>query len=241
MANKKEVAVNEEISTAMAEVNDLASWGDDTQVESKDIILPRLYMMQALSQLVSDDKAKVGDLVNSVTEEKLGDYETPVKFVPFKVEKLWFNYLATGDKPEFESIEPVTAANINRPNETTVDGVKRTHQYALRAYTLVEGEQLPLVITFKSTSLRAGKQLMTEMFVKNKMAGKNPAARYMELISKKEKNDKGTFCVFSLKAGDASPSEMQSTALQWVRTLASTEYAVAGSEEPQTKPETANY
>lgn len=227
---------------ALANVDDLAAWGEEPQVDSKDIVLPRVYLMQAISQLVEEEKAKSGQFVNSLTEELLGDSEVPFVFTPFKIEKLWFVYKVVGGQNEFVTIEPVTAANINRPQSELVDGEEMNYQYALRAYVLVEGDDLPMVVTFKSTSLRAGKQLFTEMFVKNKMAGKNPASRQMELTSRKEKNDKGTYYVMSLKAGEDSDVETQKNALMWVKTLSQQTYSLAGEEEGSAKAtETQDY
>ncbi len=136
----------------------------------------------------------------------------------------------TDDKPELIAIEPVTPQNASRDREGMHEGKACLFQYALRFYVLVENEELPAVVTFKSTSLRAGKQLLTEAYIKNLKAGKNPASRYVALSSSKEKNDKGVYYVFNVKPMEDTPVEMQKEALQWVQTLKKESPKIAGDE-----------
>lgn len=225
---KKDVTVVESNEVMVAP--DLGEWGDEG-VSSKDIVLPRLWLMQALSQYVEEGKAQAGDMVNSLTGDVIAKSGSAVQFVPFKHEKFWFSYSLASGKPELIGVEPVTSTNVNRVTEQELNGVKIQHQYAIRVYGLVEGEALPVAVTFKSTSLRAGKQLLTEIYVKNKMAGKSPAARYMELGAKKEKNDKGVFYVFTCKSGGDVPVALQQDALNWYKTLDNSSFQVAGEEE----------
>jgi hypothetical protein len=231
-------------STEVANVEDLSQWGLEEQViDSKDVILPRVWLMQALSKLVAEDEvASAGDIVNSVSEEIIAPSGEWLKVVPVKFEKLWFVMSKTEDKPDLLAIEPVTPLNASREREGTYEGQPCSFNYALRFYLLLEGEDLPAVVTFKSTSLRAGKQLLTEAYVKNIKAGKNPASRYLALSSQKQKNDKGVYYVFAVKAMEETPIDVQREALQWVNTLKKEVPKIAGDEaEPTAQAETESY
>jgi len=230
-----------ELST---DVNDLSQWGlEENHIDSKDVVLPRLWLMQGLSKLVAEDeKANAGDIVNSLSEEVLAPVGEWLKIVPVKFEKLWFIMEKSDEKPELLAIEQVTPKNASREREGMFEGKACSFQYALRFYVLVENEELPAVVTFKATSLRAGKQLLTEAYVKNLKAGKNPASRYIALSSAKQKNDKGVFHVFTVKGMEETSPEIQKEALTWVKTLKNDEPKIAGGEtEPRSRTETENY
>lgn len=218
-----------EVST---DVNDLGEWGlEDQVIDSKDVVLPRLWLMQALSEAVAEKEiANSGDIINSVTEEVLAEAGDSINVVPIKFEKLWFVMEKSDDKGKMLAVEPVTPANAARGKEGSHEGVPCTYIYALRFYVLVEGEALPAVVTFKSTGLRAGKQLLTESWVKNIKAGKNPASRYMALSAEKQKNDKGVYYVFNVRSGEDTAVDTQQEALQWVKTLKQNAPKIAGEE-----------
>ena len=83
MSKKNEKAVATKSETAVSNVaHDLSAWGE-TEVTSKDIVIPKILCMQGLSDLVSDGKAKMGDFVDSLEGNILGDIDNPVAFVPF--------------------------------------------------------------------------------------------------------------------------------------------------------------
>lgn len=66
-----------------------------------DMVVPRLVLMQGLSPLVQADKAKLGDIVNSLTNEVLvGKDETDV-FIPIYH---YLEWMAWGNRNEAESL-----------------------------------------------------------------------------------------------------------------------------------------
>lgn len=62
------------------------------QVVASDVIIPRLLLMQAISPLVTSRKARIGDLVRSTNNEKLGDPEDPVQIIPLAMTSLWMEF-----------------------------------------------------------------------------------------------------------------------------------------------------
>lgn len=63
-----EIMVKEEAQTSLATGNVPLGFEDDS---AEDLIIPRIKIMQALSPEVQDGKAKIGDIVNSLTLDKL--------------------------------------------------------------------------------------------------------------------------------------------------------------------------
>lgn len=54
-----------------------------------DLLAPRILLMQGLSDLVAEGKARQGDIVKSLNGEKIGDGKTPVEFIPLAMQNAW--------------------------------------------------------------------------------------------------------------------------------------------------------
>lgn len=233
---EQELALKQEQTLAMqAEMEkEMAGWGQETDVSSNDLVIEKLWLMQALSDLVAEKELfKAGDIVSSVSETKVAGTDSVVKAVPFKMEKVWYIMKDNGDKGELVEIIPVTKENENLPYEFDIDGDYYKRVYVIKIYAMIEGQEMPVIIDFKSTSLRTGKVIATECWIKNKMAGKAPGARYINLSSEKQKNDKGVFYTFKATVSGDVPMEEQYNAFKWFKTLQTTDY-VEGDSEPST-------
>jgi hypothetical protein len=200
----------------------LGDWGQP-QVNSKDIIIPKILVMQGLSQLVTDDKAKMGDFVDSMTEEVLGNYkDKSLAFIPFHMESIWIiskKEAGAGDYT-FDSIVDVDSSNENWRYNEVIDNVEYKREYCRNFYVLrPEDTSLPYIISFKGMSSKAGKILATQMYVRNAAAGKIPPAFVMELFGNKDKNDKGTFITLATKVERESSEEEIAKAFQWFKTV----------------------
>ena len=73
--------------------------------------------------------------------------------------------------------------------------VRRLDFFCLLVSQLKAGTAMPVTLSFRSTSYKSGQILLNQMYVRNKMLGKSPAAIIMSLSGEKVKNDKGTFIV----------------------------------------------
>jgi hypothetical protein len=202
---KKEVAKQE--SSELAQIGDAHAWGN-REVSAKNILVPKVLLMQSLSEAVSDKSiAAVGDMLYSLDDTVIGNYNKPVTFIPFHVEYIWI----VKHGGEFHHIDPVTASNENRPWEEVVNGVAVQNVYCINIYAiLAEDPSLPVIIPFKSTSLKAGKKVVTQMDFKNRAAG---------LMSVKTKNDKGTFAVYDVKEERNSTDAEIMAAFKWFQAV----------------------
>jgi hypothetical protein len=110
----KEVAVKKEETTAVATRAPVQA--SRSQALASDRIIPRILLMQGLSDFVTQRKATMGDFVRTSNLEKLGDPETPFDFIvlsepigSWRVEK------EVNGKFRFQSAEPRNAKNDNLP------------------------------------------------------------------------------------------------------------------------------
>lgn len=230
--SKKELAKKENSELALS--GNLDAWGDN-DMSAQDMVIPKILCMQGLSDLVSDGKAKMGDFVDSLSSEVIGSIENPVDIVPFHMEKIYIiSKKNQGDSRfEFDRIEPVT--NQNYPFEDLIDGVTYKYEYTLQFYCLrPEDTTLPYVVSFKSTSLKSGKVLSTQMFVRNRAAGLVPPAFTMKLGGRKEKGDQGSYIVMEVKQGERTSDELIAECLNWMKVVKQGKTKVNhGSDEPR--------
>lgn len=230
-----------ESSGSLATSDDVAAWGAQ-ELSSQDIVIPRLLAMQGMSEMVTEGKAKFGDIMDNLEEKCLGGLDKPVEIVPFKLERVWRVQSAEG-KGELIRTVPIDSNptspnyNDNMPfegvDEETGEAVK--YYRAFRFFVVLaddvkEGSVLPYMVEFKSTSLKAGKKLATTMYTKNRAAGLSPAAKVFELSVSKQSNDNGTYAVFDVKATRPSTDEEIEQAFTWFKVLNQGSHKVAEEE-----------
>jgi hypothetical protein len=229
-------------TTAVAAPLATQAWGSDG-IDKSDILIPKLLIMQGLSQFVSDQKASIGDIVRSTTGEILADGKKKgsVEFIPLTSFKTWIKEEKVGNKFEYRGQEPMTASNSTEPTEWTENGTEWRRNRCLNFYVLLPGDiardraarkkladtgdfpdtddvLLPCVLSFRRTSYSAGKTLITH-FAKAEHMGVPPAVSIFKLFSKIEKNDQGTFQVAVVEKSGKTTSEDIVICRSWYDTL----------------------
>lgn len=170
----------------------------DQQILKSDIVLPKVLLMQALSDFVKERKAQSGDIVRSGTGEMLAKAGSVLEFIPLAFTNLWMlseDEKGKGDKKDFKfrGYEPRTASNESAEWDFMEGGVrwKRTKVMSLFALLASDIEKfeaamakcretgdlpdldsalLPVVIQFRNTSFKAAKDVAT-LFVKARELG----------------------------------------------------------------------
>lgn len=222
MSKKEET---KEVTTTQAnEVSQFRpeDFGGNVGLSQRDIVIPKIMAMQGLSKLVVDGVAKFGDMIESLSNEKLGDMKTPIQFIPFHMTKKYLIFKFNGKDFEYLKTEPITAMNDSLPFEDRDEnGTQIRRQRVLSFFCVLPGDtSLPYVIDFKGMSSKTGRALATQMYVKNRNAGKVPPAVLMELSGEKVQNDKGVFVVLNVKTVRATTKEEIQTCLDWYNTIA---------------------
>ena len=209
----------------------------DPEILAGDIVIPSIYLMQGLSDLVQDRKAQIGDIVRSTTAEKLGDDKHPLRFIPLKLTNTWTISEKIGEKYEWRGVKPRNAANENDPYEFVDKGtdwkrVKTINLFALLTKDVTDFlEQvktgnidmnkplLPVNISFRSTSFKAGRDVATFYTnIRNAKRFKADLAAHqhdLELSCFPDENDKGKYMVFKIGASSKISKEVQTFADEW--------------------------
>lgn len=216
MSNELTTTQTTELTTAQ----DLSAWGQ-ADVSASDLVLPKILLMQGLSELVAQGNAKMGDIINSLTSEVIGGEKSPIKILPFFCRKSWLIEKWTGSKYEYDKVIPDIGERL--PYEEEIGGTryKNSHQYEF--FVLTSDKSIPHVMTFRGKSHKAGKQLFTQMYVVNKSLGKVPAAFWIDLGCNRDKNDKGTFMVWTFKPSNPSSDADLKDCLNWIPIVSTVE------------------
>jgi len=193
---------------------------------ASDMVIPRVLLMQALSEFVCEAKATVGQIVRSTTIEVLGDKNTPVPFIPLTFRTRWMiETVGRGGKLEFAGFEDRNAINENAPWDFEVDGQQMKRTKMVEVFALLEKDLaaakeptlgsdglpsldsvlMPVLLTFRSTGFKAGTRIIDTFMKVRKLREKFPslmAYNYGLLLGcKEEENDRGRFFVFDVQSG----------------------------------------
>lgn len=194
----KEVTKTETTDVVVSE--EMAAWGADQDISSQDVMISKILPMQGSSKLIGEGKAMFGEYRDSVTEELLGSIKEPVEFIPFHCEKFWIVNKKESNENRFKYAyrEPITRENENRSWTEKIGDVEYKYEYTFMFYVIFpkdveDGIPTPRTIQFKSTSVRGGKKLFTQMFVRNKQMKLTPASFVMSLLGKKMSNSDNTW------------------------------------------------
>lgn len=212
---ENQMTETKENTKIMAQID--ADWGAP-EISGNDIAIPMVLINQYMSDKVKDGDAKFGELRDTSENKLLGGNGEKFEFIPFYMEKKWAEYSVTGDDKKYLQSVPITAANENLPIEE--DGIVRDrvyYFYVLPANNVEHG--IPYVIPLRRTSAIAAKHIATQMYVKNRQAGKSPAAYIICLDTKKETGKKGDYAVATFSVGRETTPEEQSVCLKWLKSV----------------------
>lgn len=177
----------------------------------RNILIPRILIMQPQSPQVLDEvrnknpetRTTFGDLLETLDNTVLGNPEKPLLIIPFKSGSNWILREKMGEgKAKFVKFEEDTGEELPFIEEIGNKTFVRTYSinhYVLLPNEIEKGGAIPYLISFRSTSVRAGSKLNSIMYVKNKAAGRAPWASLIELSVSKTKNDKGVFAVLDVR------------------------------------------
>lgn len=241
----KELTKRENLAVS-TDVADMFEGMDYGNVEAKDLLIPKVLLMQGQSDKVLDGTCKPGDIIKSTTGDVYGSARErdskPLRFIPVYMYKTWVKQEVLG-KGKYQYIEttPVTPANTDQKWEQVeeVDGVTRTYKLTknINFYVLLEQDwgnplAVPHVLTFRSTSARAA-DIIESWFAECNVAQKArqpknakgelmlPFARVFELAGKMEQNDDNSWYVFKTSDKGTVPEgdERISQAFNWYKTV----------------------
>ncbi len=252
----KEVTVKQQNQVALSREELVNEWGVPT-VQSQDLVVPKILPMQGLSKLVVDRKAQIGDFRDSMNGKLLGSIDKQMEFIPFYLQKVWDIQEQQGDGsykyartiPLVE--DPISKDyNDNLPWEgegTDKDGktvrvkrIRRMNFFVLLPEDVKNGTAFPYVLSFKSTSLKEGKKLYSQMYVRNLRAGLPPAAMLATMGGIMQTNQKGSFVVPSVSFGRNATQEELTECLSWLKMVRKSNVKIEEGDEATVVEETGD-
>lgn len=241
---KNEVTKTQESNVAVFNDSDFGDAGSEQELSQKDILIPKIIMMQGQSPQVLEGDASFGELRDTLEGSLMANCKTknadaiPLTCIPFHREKFWINKSKDGDKWRFESIEKVTPATAGLDQyETWMEGDKLMKRvYLILFSVMVPGRSIPYSIGFRGSSLEAGKALGTQMYVVNKglkvkeAFKRSPMGKVIDLVPKKISKNDNTYCVLEMRVNRESTFEEACEAMKWYKSIKAGELEVDNSD-----------
>lgn len=220
------------LKTAQMPAEMMSEFQEDFRIDSADILIPKILLMQPSSEAVADEKASLGDFINSVTLEKLGSIVQPFEFVPFWHTKIW-DIVNKDDNNTWMRSEDFLPGQDNLPWEfkdeegTNCARIKRLNFFGFIPSKVEAGEILPYILSFKSTSYREGTKILTQWKL-NMSKQLVPFSTSFQIGGEKLKNEKAqTYCVSSVTVKEPSVSpEMLYLCMKWYKDIKQTKVKV---------------
>lgn len=243
--------------------DDFSSLGN-TQIGANDIQMPRLKLLQALSQAVSNDEAPAGVFFNSLTGENYGPAVSVVPVIGFKNRV----YMEQGKGLLCRSLDMIHGIGDpgiacadctlkDWPADRGAGGPKCRESRnwvglltaAIGDKPVKKGQELPeltpldepafIVIQFMSMASMAARKL-NGLYLNSKIT--NPNAQWFDyvfkLTSTQTKNDKGTFYVPDVRPAGKTTPALKDSAKSLMAFMAGRTLAV-DADEDDVRAETA--
>lgn len=216
--------------------------------DSNDIMIPRILLMHGTSTLVGQEKARQGDIIDSISHEVLANSKKAIEFIPIKqLDKAWSIEKYTGKKYEFERTDPWDPTLANQL-EFEEGGEKKRRNARLSFYVLLARDcgsnHLPYMVSFQRTSYKAGKNIASffqEALFAFKKGDKTsiPMGQVFELGCHVEQRDDNSYYVMNCKRHRIAAPEELDKGKYWFSQLRSKTYKVHDESEVATpEPET---
>jgi len=205
---------------------DANEWGAP-ELSASDVVIPKLFLMQKMSKGVDEKLAKEGEYLDSLSKKSLG---ASFVAVPFFLQKTQHVHFWEGRERKWAEERPAPAGAKNFEKET-VDGVDVERTLVFNFHVLLPGSSLPHIVSFKGTSIRAGKELATQMYFANGSAHLPPWEYSVEVSSSPVDGEKGKYFVSNVKVSKKSTDHEKAEASKWLGLVRSGQVRSQGYEE----------
>lgn len=213
------------------------NWGAIENLETTDLLVPKIYHQQAMSKFVAEGLARPGDFCESITGTVLAKKEEKLEVIVFGSFKTMVISKFDPAKNQFTLDEIVTIVPenakewANKPLTEELNGIKWKYNLQYNYYCLIPNKinEIPFVLSLGSTKTKAAKKLNT-MLLKLSQNRKPGAAVVFELESTVEKNDRGSWFGLEITQGRNTTAEELLRAHAWYIKSKSEKFVVVEEE-----------
>lgn len=182
-----------------------SQWGAGGNLDSKDLLVPRLILMQSSSTWVKEEKFKPGSFVHSLDMVSLGGKASPVELIVFQSFKSIYKEKLEGKKFEWVENLPWNSETSQLPWEEIIGTEVYKNSpcinfYCITTKDVADGNVFPILISFKKSGLKTGKKLTT-FLTKLQMFKSPSAAITFNLTSYLEEKDGDKYYVPEISQG----------------------------------------
>lgn len=175
------------------------------EVSAADIRISRVLLAQKMSPITDKKDAGIsaGDLWDSVSESLLTKQGQMFSFIPVHIFKTLTVQAKVNGKFEFKEAKPWKPEYANLKWEEVIDGVEHKNMENINVLAIKEEDlgnpaALPVIVTFRSTSLNCGKDIVADC-LQAKAKGASSAQLTISVVTELTQNDKGSYYVFKKK------------------------------------------
>jgi len=218
--SKAVAVVKNEYAVSNAGMFENLGLGAGAEIDTKDILIPKLMLTQGLTKAVARGDAKVGRYINSVSELDMGDNFEALVIQSYKV---WQEYkIVPNDKDEYITTVDFYG-NDKLPyqyKDEQGNDCKRKEVlgfYCLLLNEINEGVAFPYIIDFKGASKGAGRELATH-FAKLRSSNLPSFAKVFSFGTKMVE-DKHTYYVKTVGMGRDITREELNSVRSWIAEL----------------------
>lgn len=217
----------------------LSKGPDEFGLSASDLRIATLLVMQPSSGMVSDQKAKLGDIVNNENEQVIAGFDKPLEVIAlYKYETVRMYQAADG---KFVKEVPYEGVKIVKEGYEEEVAVRRYHTlnfFVLLIDDIKKGEGFPVLIRFKSTSFTAGNKFASYLFKKKMFGNKLPYHQTGMLgLLRCQNEKKQNWAALTFSEGRPTSEQEQAVAQQMVAIINAKRYTVLEAEDVESSGE----
>jgi hypothetical protein len=219
----KQLQVKEEtpkvLAIPMADFSDY----EFEQVDTTDVLIPKILLMHGQSEKVLQGEKTQGELVRSTDWATLAPRGGQVEIIVFDIWKTWRVLELVDKKFEWRREEPLTPENSHLEWEFSEDGKAMRRDKVLNFYCVLAteaqaGTTFPLKISFSRTSFKAG-QKIADGYARAIMDRQPPTRQTWKLGSEFVNGAKERYFVFTVQSGTATTPEQREAVSVWKKRI----------------------
>ncbi len=240
------VAATETLPAIPTEIAN-ANWGAIEEIETNDLLIPKIFHQQGNSTFTKDGLARPGDFCDSITKEVLATKDKGIELIIFGQFKTMVTEQLeiASNKFKFQKsliVVPQNAREVESLlglHEIAGQTIRNSLQYNFYCLLPERKKEVPYVFSFKSTKAKVAKKVNTMLF-KLAQINRNGASILFKFTNVKEENDQGDWLGLEVSQGRDTTLEEMMRARAWYMKSKSQKFVVVEEDAPSDTTDTTD-